>query len=110
VGQVPTEPPPSVERLEAEDPVAKYEPAVVVGAWVTQRAHGDRGDDGAAGGVIGVEEVRLVRSVQTYIHVGKTAVHGSKRALRLRHRVYRAPGLVSRAIEQGKNVIHVWGD
>ncbi len=101
--QAPTEPPPSVERLDAEAAVAKYQPAVVIGAWVTQRGH-----DGAEASH-GVEEARLVRSVQSYIHVGNTAVHGAKRVLRFKHRDYRPTGLVSRAIEQDKNLIYVWG-
>ncbi len=57
----------------------------------------------------GVEEVRVIRTVENYIHIGNTAVHGAKRALRLKHRVLRPDWLVSRAIEPQKDAIYVWG-
>jgi len=104
LGQAPTEPPEDVERLEAEAAIARFKPAVVVGAWISERHH-----VGSCGG-FGVEEARIVRSVPQYIHVGNLAVHGSKRVLRMKHRVYRPAGLVSRGFEPAKNTVHVWGD
>ena len=104
LGQAPTEPPDDVERLEAEAAIARFKPAVVVGAWITETHHAG----GYAG--FGVEEARIVRSVPQYIHVGNLAVHGSKRILRMKHRVYRPAGLVSRGFEPEKNAVHVWGN
>jgi hypothetical protein len=82
----------------------------LVASWITEKRHAVEASRMVPSGDTGVEEVRIVRSVKCYIHVGNLAVHGSKRILRLKHRAYRLAGLVSRGIEQAKNIVHVWGD
>ena len=104
-GQAPTNPPPDVECLDAEAAVEKHKPEVVVASWITQKHHA--GD--AEGFEFGPEEIRIVRQVQTYIVIGNSAIHGSKRIRRLKHKEYMQPWLVSRGFEQEKNVIYVWG-
>lgn len=104
-GQTPTTPPPDVECIDAEAAVEKYRPQVVVASWITQKHHAGDPD----GFAYGPEEIRIVRNVETYIVVGNSAPHGSKRIRRLKHREYKFPWLVSRAVEQPKNVIYCWG-
>jgi hypothetical protein len=105
MGQQPTRPPPSVEELDAVVAVMKYEPQVVVASWLTQRwHHGER-----EGFVLGPEEDRIVKNVESYIHVGNVDVHGSKRILARPHESIHAPWLVSRGIDPAMNVIYVWG-
>jgi hypothetical protein len=104
-GQMPTIPPPEVERLDAIDAVKKYKPQVVVASWITQKWH--EGDP--HGNAYGPEESQIVNAVDTYIHVGNRSVHGLKRILRMKHREYKPKGLVSRGHEQAKNLIYVWG-
>jgi hypothetical protein len=110
--QVPTVPPPDVERIDAETAVQKYEPAVVIGAWITERDHNPEnvGHTTVAMSRLGtgVEEIRVVRSVETYIHVGNDIIHAAKRIYRLKHRHVRFDWLVSRAFDQTKNSIRVW--
>jgi hypothetical protein len=106
-GQALTSPPPDVARLDAEAAVAEYQPRVVVASWVTQKWH--PGDE--HGFEHGVEEIRIVRakSVETYIVVGNRVVHGGKRIARLPHKEYAFPWLVSRGVDQTKNIVYVWG-
>jgi len=104
MGQEPTKPPPDVERIDAEQAVEKYRPSVVIGSWITQRWH--EGD--TEGAVYGPEEARILSKVKTYIHIGNSLTHGRKRILRFKHREYRPEGLISRSVDQSKNVIYVW--
>ena len=114
--QAPTEPPADVERLEADEALAKHSPSVVVGAWITQRRHDKRRparevlDAPALASTLvpyGVEEVRIVQ-IADYIHVGNSGVHQGKRIYSVKHRTYRPEGLVSRGIDQSKNEIRMW--
>ena len=103
--QAPTDPPPDVERIDAEAAVIKYKPEVVIGAWITQKWH--EGD--ARGSVYGPEEIRIVRAVDCYIHIGNRKVHCDKRILKLKHKEHRPPGLVSRGFDPSGNIIWSWG-
>jgi hypothetical protein len=103
--QAPTVPPADVECIDAEAAVAKYKPEVVVASWITQKHHAGDPD----GFEFGPEEIRIVRQVQQYIVVGNSGPHSSKRIRRLKHREFKFPWLVSRGVDQQKNVIYVWG-
>ncbi len=104
-GQAPTTPPPDVECIDAEAAVEKYKPEIVVASWLTQKHHAGDPD----GFEFGPEEIRIVRQVKSYIVIGNSVIHGSKRIRRLKHKEYKHPWLVSRGFEQEKNVIYVWG-
>jgi hypothetical protein len=106
--QMPTDPPLDIERIDAESAVRKYAPEVVVGAWITQTHHLPTAGVHPSIAAYGVEEIRIVGAVDTYIHVGNDLVHGQKRILGRKHRTYRPPWLVSRGADQGKNAIRVW--
>jgi hypothetical protein len=105
LGQKPTDPPPGVERIDANAAVRKYTPKVVVGAWVTQLVR--EGDP--TGSPYGVDELAILRSVDCYIHIGNDAVHGAKRALRQPHRIFRPGCMFSRGFDPRLNAIYVWG-
>lgn len=109
LGQAPTAPPGDIERLEAEEAVRKYSPDVVVAAWITQKFHDVDPDADAVIRGYGVEEARILGVVDAYIHVGNDGPHAGKRILGFRHHTYRPAWLVSRAVDQSKNVIRVWG-
>lgn len=112
IGQATTESPPDVERLEASEAVAKYEPEVVIGCWVTQRFDASKGDveEEAQASVGGIDEEWILDQpcVQKYIVVGNMGSHDRKRILGRPHREKRAPWLVSRAFTQADNRIWVW--
>lgn len=109
LGQPITEPPPDVERLEANEAVAKYRPRVVVGAWITQRYQpGDERPPKVESSVYGVDEVKLLSQIDTYIHIGNMAVHRQKRIFQQQHQTHRLPFLFTRAGDPSQNVVHVW--
>ncbi len=102
--QVPTSPPPSVAKMDANFAVQHLRPEVVVGAWITQKHR--QGE--TKGNMFGVEEEKILDQGCTYIHVGNTVVHGDKRIRSRKHEVYRIPGHISRAQNPTENVIYVW--
>ena len=111
LGQVPTTPPEDVFRFDAVAAVKKWMPEVVVASWLTRRFVDGKDVPGAAqASVYGPCEEELVRLSRTYIHLGNEGSHGSKTALKLKHREFSFPWLVSRAQEPEKNVVYLWGD
>ena len=102
-----TTPDREILKIGAIDAVISYEPQVVVASWVTQKyMDGEKGNEQSS--LYGVDEVKLIGLVETYIHIGNTGSHDLKRALDLPHKVYRFPWIVSRSIQPQNNVIHVW--
>lgn len=67
---------PHVERLEASLAVAKYQPKVVIGAWVPHLYDPKRHDLG--GSITGVDEHYILSEVDEYILIGNTAEHQQK--------------------------------
>lgn len=101
-----TTPDREILKIGAIDAVISYEPQVVVASWVTQKyMDGEKGNEQSS--LYGVDEVKLIGLVRTYIHIGNTASHGLKRALDLPHEVYQFPWIVSRSIQPQDNVIYV---
>lgn len=107
LGQRPVAPGPHVEKLEAMEAVAKYDPEVVIASWPTQKW--EPGDHQAS--EYGVDEEALLAhpSVKRYIVIGNERVHGQKRILRHTHQKERHDFLVSRSANQALNRIYVWG-
>lgn len=111
-GQTITDPPADVERLEASEAVAKYQPEVVIGCWVTQRYDESRGDrPGEAQALVGgIDEEWILDQpcVRKYVMVGNVASHGRKRIMSRPHGITRAPRIVSRAHNQSLNRMWTW--
>lgn len=92
-----------VERLDAAAAIRKYDPEVVVGAWVVQQA-----EDGLGlGHSMGVREWDVVGQ-RTYLHVGNKVVHAAKRINAAPHSEYFFPWLFSKALQPEANQICVW--
>lgn len=68
-----------VEKIEAVKAVRKYRPKVVVASWVTQKFRADRFC--MRGNVDGVDELRIVPMVDSYIFIGHNNSHGDKMIL-----------------------------
>jgi hypothetical protein len=101
--QVATNPPPFVEAIDANKAIEKYSPKNVIGCFVTQKhIEGE-----AEGNMHGPIEEEIIKKA-TYIHIGNSHTHNSKRILNVKHETYEFPWLVSRSIHQNKNVIWVW--
>lgn len=104
LGNAPTNPPKTVENIDATSAIKKYKPDVVVAAWFTQKRKAGSTD----GNSYGADDEEIINSVETYIHIGNTDTHGTKRILKFPHEEYRFPWLVSRAANQHNNVIYIW--
>lgn len=103
------EPPPSVEKLDAIEAIKKYKPSVVVAAWVTQLFQDGDSEAKIGSSIVGVDEAWVLEHCETYIFVGNEDVHKDKRIFRREHRTIQSSTLVSRAFDQSKNAIWVWG-
>jgi len=105
LGQPTIDPPPDVERLDANAAVRKYKPEVVVASWLTQRWR--PGDD--HGSIHGADEREILKRARLYVHIGNDGIHGKKRVCFKPHRVIKAPWLLSRSGVPEENAIYVWG-
>lgn len=65
-----------VEKLEAIKAVRKYRPLVVVASWATQKFRSDRFC--MRGNADGIDELRLLPMIDSYILVGNSGQHGDK--------------------------------
>lgn len=101
-----TQPTPDVEEIDAIDAINKYRPKVVVGSFITQKSYGDVKN---SGNVYGPEEENILQGTDCYIHVGNENAHGDKRILRHPHQKFKFPWIVTKTIDQSKNVIYQWG-
>jgi hypothetical protein len=104
-GQVPITYPNDVERLDASDAIKKYDPQVVIGAWITHRY--DVLEHWRGGTMFGVDEVAIVEAGRTYIHIGAVSSHSLKPILGRRNQEYQFPWLAGRGDPQGRR-IWVW--
>ena len=107
LGQVPITYPPSVENVDANEAVIRYAPDVVVACWLTHKFLPNTGM--TQGSAMGADEEHIIRSVETYIHVGNDGSHSQKPALQLPHQKEYFPWLASRAADPSKNHVLVWG-
>ncbi len=108
-GQVPIEPPREVKRLEAMEAVLKYRPKVVVASWVTQLWQPGDTENVVGSFAYGADELKLLRYVETYVFIGNRNPHKDKRILKIPHKEYQFPWLVSRAYDPAQNLIWIWG-
>lgn len=97
---------PNVEKLDARRAVSKYRPEVVIGCWVTHRYDPKRHELG--GNTVGVDEARVLRWVEDYVHVGNEKVHEHKPLLAVDHATIYAPFVFSRALNGAADVIQIW--
>jgi hypothetical protein len=103
-GITPTMPLPDVEEQDAETAVRLRKPQVVVASWLTQRW--TPGDE--FGNMYGPMEEDIISQCDEYIFIGNKVVHGHKRILKMPHKEFQFPWLVSRSKTPEHNVIWVW--
>ncbi len=104
LGQAPTSPPPDVREMDAVKAVRKFKPDVVVGGFVTHRFFAGM----AGGNQYGPIEEEIIEACSTYIMIGNERTHADKPILKLPHRTYKFPWLVTRARFPEANAIFVW--
>ena len=97
-------PPEDVLKMEATVAVDHFNPDIVIGCFATHKWQpGDKN-----GSDFGVNEEYILEKVKKFIHIGNEKTHESKRILKIPHKSIKFPWLVSRAIDQSKNVIWIW--
>lgn len=101
--------PASVERLEALEANAKYQPDVVIASWVTHWVDPDNVPPGG-GCMFGVHEDQLLATGVIYVMIGNLAVHRHKPILRVPHRELALPFIRSRAADPSLDRIFIWND
>lgn len=94
-----------VEELDALEAVRRYQPDVVIAAWVTHKW--DPAEHWREGNAWGVQE-ELITAKTSYIHIGNRHVHRHKPILEQPHEELEAPWLVSRASNGSPNFIAIW--
>ena len=99
----------NVEKLNAIAAIEEYKPDIVIGAWVTQLYKEGDTEDGIGSNMWGIDEQKILRSVNTYIMIGHDRVHHQKRILKKEHQTYRYDWLLSRSADAPDgNFIKVW--
>lgn len=95
-----------VERLDAEQAVAKYRPEVVVAAWVTHKY--SKAEHARGGNVYGVDEIAMLGRIKRYIFVGNFYTHQQKPLLNFPYTVHESEALFSRSLRPHGNGLVVW--
>ena len=104
IKQGPIMPPPDVEKFEANDAVDFYNPQVVIGSYVTQKCDENKKTTSS---LRGVDEISLLKKIQTYIFIGNKDEHGNKTILEKPHRIYQFDWLFTRSDNPKNNLIYV---
>lgn len=96
--------PAHVEKMDAHEAVMKYRPDTVVGSFITHRF--EKGQ--AEGNMFGVQEEFILQNVKRYINIGNLVTHALKPILAMPHKQYHFDWLITRGVDQSKNVIFVF--
>jgi len=103
-GQVPTNPPADMKRIDAIQAIHDYRPEVAIGAWIT-----DKFVDGSTeGNIYSPNGYQIIQNVE-YIRIGTEKIHGRSKILEFPHETVKPLGLISRTITNPPDdVIHIW--
>jgi len=96
----------NVEKLDAQEAIAKYRPQVVVAAWVTHRYDPSR--HLAGGNMFGVDEGAVIDACEDYVFIGNTQVHAGKPIWDRPHRRFDTSAVFSRATNGSPELAVVW--
>ena len=104
MGQIPTNPPPDVMRIDAIQAIHDYQPEVAIGAWIT-----DKFVEGSVeGNVYAPDGYQIIQNVE-YIRIGTEKNRGRSKILEFPHEIFKPPGMVSRtSASPPDDVIHIW--
>lgn len=96
--------PDDVEKLDAEEAIAKYRPDTVIGCFITHKYKEEIGN----GNMYGVEEENILKAVKRYINVGNLMTHKAKPILKMKHEEHYFDWLITRSVNQSDNRIFIW--
>lgn len=97
----------NVLKADARQAVRQFRPQVVVAQWVTHKFDSTRPE--AGGNMFGVDEEKIIKSVDAYIFIGNEHVHAPKPIWRLPHRIEFPNYIFSRAMNGSRDFIAIWG-
>ena len=100
--------PERVEKLDAAAAIAKYQPEIVIGSWVTQWIDPTLPPPVGGGNIYGIKEDEIVTAGLTYIMIGNSAVHGDKRVMTFPHEEWKFSFLKSRSSKPELDRMWVW--
>lgn len=106
-GERPVRPGADVINMEAVEAVEFERPKVVIGAFVPPQYKHMYGSS-SSGVSWGVDEERLLRTVQTYILLGNMETHMNRRIFCSTHKEYTPPWQVTRCENQLLNRMWIW--
>jgi hypothetical protein len=99
-----------VEKLEALEALAKYNPQVAFGSWLTNWIDPNKPFIAGAGSMYGLKEDLILAhpGLEAYVVIGNEEVHRNKPIMALPHETIRAPWIRSRSRSPELNAIFVW--
>lgn len=97
-----------VEKKDALAAIAKYNPQVVIGSWITHYIDPNRPMPPGGGSIYGVREDLLLDTGVTYVLIGNLEIHGHKPILRMPHEEHALPFLRSRSQNPELDRVFVW--
>ena len=106
LNQPSTDPPPTVEKIEAIAAIKKYQPETVITSWATLKTEDPEGID--AGHSYAPDEDKILDTGVTYVFIGNEHNHGDRSVMSKPHKTYYFDWLVSRGYYPKKNYICVW--
>ena len=106
LNQPSTNPPPTVEKLDAIAAIEKYQPETVITSWATLRTEDP--EDIEAGHSYAPDEDQILDTGVSYIFIGNEYIHGDRLIMNQPHKTYYFDWLVSRGYYPEKNCIYVW--
>lgn len=105
VQQPPIKYPDDIEKLEAMEAVAKYNPNTVIGSYITHKWKPGVSDDG---NMFGVDAEEMMLRIDKYIMIGNINTHRNNPIFKRKYKSYPAEWLITRAEDQSKNRVFVF--
>ena len=106
LNQPSTNPPPSVEKIDAIAAIKKYQPETVITSWMTIKGEDTEEVDG--GHRYAPDEDEILDTGVSYVFIGNEHNHGDRSVMNKPHKTYYFDWLVSRGYYPEQNYICVW--
>lgn len=98
----------NVACMGAIEALQNYRPQVALAAWVTHKF--DPLKPGNEGNAYGPDEREILKLAGSYVFIGNTVPHRKKPLLKIAHRTMTPPGILSRSMSGGIDVVWIWGN
>ena len=106
LNQPSTNPPPTVENLDAIAAIKKYQPETVITSWMTIKGEDTEEVDG--GHRYAPDEDKILETGVSYVFIGNENIHRDRLIMDKPHETYYFDWLVSRGYYPKQNYICIW--